>query len=119
MVSFPDPCRPFGAPQAVEPKRRWTPPALRAAPRLMRKTPRLSKPVCRPLSRLPRPLIAAVVREAARLVPAQAASVVALPIQAPRLRLGATQDWSRAWLSRPVSFHATGCSSPVTALLFL
>src|SRR5260370_11691047 len=119
MVSFPDRCRPFGALQAVARKVRWTLPTSRAVPWLLRKALCLSKPVCRPLSRLPRPLIAAVVREAARLVPAQAASVVALPIQAPRLRLVASQDWPLAWLSRSVSFPPPACLPPLTPSLFL
>jgi hypothetical protein len=50
------------------------------------------KPIYRPLLLLPRPPIAAVVRGVSRPVPAQAASVVSIPTQAP--------GWGR-WCSGP------------------
>src|SRR6266478_8420317 len=103
MVSFPDPRRSFGAPQAMR-KRRRTPAAARAALRMLRRALRLSKPIYRPLALLPRPPIAAVVRGAAPPVPAQAASVVAIPIQWP----GLGPLVFRAWPSHSVFFSHRG-----------
>src|ERR1700732_1128388 len=131
LVSFPDPCRPLGLPQvgvpqvetpwAVHRKRRLTPLASRAAPKTLRKTLRLSRPAYPPLLHLPRPPIAAVVPEVARPAPAQVASVAALPMQVPALRLRVSQDCcqyrSPAWPSHSASCRPRDGSSRWTARL--
>ncbi len=72
-----------------------------AAPRLSRRPLRLAKPVSWLLLHLPCPPIAAVVRAVARPVPAQAALVPAISMQASGLRLRVSRDCCQDQRSPP------------------